>query len=268
MVHDDRAVISGKSSDIKSHEAGSTLIGKDKGKDDSQNAISNNEDFIPFASSSSDEESDNDETQAETIPDRRHRKTPQRLWKQNTPWTVNHDHSKQREVADWLTLEIRDLCPTYLPNRTEIETRNVTIESIRHAVKQLRPDAELHVFGSYATDLYLPGSDIDCVINTERGDKENRNSLYQLANHLNKSGIATEIEVIVKTRVPIIKFVEPKSRLHVDVSFERVNGIEAAKLIRNWLEITPGLRELVLVVKQFLYARRLNNVHTGGLGGF
>lgn len=270
LVQDGRAVISGKSSGIKSHEAGSTLIGKDKGKDkdNSQNAISNNEDFIPFASSSSDEESDNDETQAETIPDTKTQEDSSTLVETEYPWTINHDHSKQREVADWLTLEIRDFVSYISPNRTEIETRNVTIESIRHAVKQLWPDAELHVFGSYATDLYLPGSDIDCVINTERGDKENRNSLYQLANHLNKSGIATEIEVIVKTRVPIIKFVEPKSRLHVDVSFERVNGIEAAKLIRNWLEITPGLRELVLVVKQFLYARRLNNVHTGGLGGF
>lgn len=34
------------------------------------------------------------------------------------------------------------------------------------------------------------------------------------------------------------------------------------------MDDTPGLRELVLIVKQFLHARRLNNVHTGGLGGF
>ena len=266
-------VISRKPSGIKSHEVEPSLIDEhkdksEKTKENTPNAISNNEDFIPFASSSSDEESGNDETQAETTPNTDVQEDSSKLVETEYPWTINHDHSKQREVADWLTLEIRDFVSYISPNRTEIETRNATIESIRHAVKQLWPDAELHVFGSYATDLYLPGSDIDCVINTARGDKENRNSLYQLANHLNKSGLATEIEVIVKTRVPIIKFVEPKSRLHVDVSFERVNGIEAAKLIRNWLEITPGLRELVLVVKQFLYARRLNNVHTGGLGGF
>ncbi|KAI8399413.1 hypothetical protein J6895_01052 [Nakaseomyces glabratus] len=54
----------------------------------------------------------------------------------------------------------------------------------------------------------------------------------------------------------------------MDISFERLNGLEAAKLIRDWLASTPGLRELVLVVKQFLHSRRLNNVHSGGLGGF
>lgn len=47
-----------------------------------------------------------------------------------------------------------------------------------------------------------------------------------------------------------------------------LNGLEAAKLIREWLSDSPGLRELVLVIKQFLHSRRLNNVHTGGLGGF
>lgn len=80
--------------------------------------------------------------------------------------------------------------------------------------------------------------------------------------------MATEVEVIAHAKVPIIKFVDPKSRLHIDVSFERTNGIDAAKRIRRWLVSTPGLRELVLVVKQFLRTRRLNNVHVGGLGGY
>ncbi|SCU91074.1 LAMI_0E04632g1_1 [Lachancea mirantina] len=184
------------------------------------------------------------------------------------PWILNHDHSKQREIADWLTLEIKDFVAYISPSREEIELRNATISKIRQAVKALWPDADLHAFGSFATDLYLPGSDIDCVINSAAGDKENRNCLYSLASFLKRRNLATQVEVISKARVPIIKFVEPDSRIHIDVSFERINGLEAAKIIRGWLKETPGLRELVLVVKQFLSSRRLNNVHTGGLGGF
>ena len=75
------------------------------------------------------------------------------------------------------------------------------------------------------------------------------------------------MEVIANAKVPIIKFVDPDSNLPVDISFERTNGLDAARRIRKWLLATPGLRELVLVVKQFLRSRKLNNVHVGGLGG-
>lgn len=232
----------------------------------SVNELDNNEDFIPFNFTSDEEESeepvntDNKEVGQSSndgcVNNREY------------PWILNYDHSKQREIADWLTLEIKDFISYISPNRQEIEQRNKAIAKLKSAVKKFWKDANLYCFGSYATDLYLPGSDIDCVIISLNQDKENRQSLYSLASYLKRNGLAIQVEVIVKTRVPIIKFIEPDSQIHIDLSFERTNGLEAAKIIRNWLQDTPGLRELVLIVKQFLHARRLNDVHTGGLGGF
>ncbi|CAI4747772.1 CNT_HP2_G0046680.mRNA.1.CDS.1 [Saccharomyces cerevisiae] len=229
--------------------------------------LANNDDFISLSASSEDEQAEQEEEREKQELEIKKEKQKEIL---NTdyPWILNHDHSKQKEISDWLTFEIKDFVAYISPSREEIEIRNQTISTIREAVKQLWPDADLHVFGSYSTDLYLPGSDIDCVVTSELGGKESRNNLYSLASHLKKKILATEVEVVAKARVPIIKFVEPHSGIHIDVSFERTNGIEAAKLIREWLDDTPGLRELVLIVKQFLHARRLNNVHTGGLGGF
>ncbi|KAK5774236.1 hypothetical protein RI543_004525 [Arxiozyma heterogenica] len=236
------------------------------------NSLEENDDFIAFSNSSL--SSDSDELQDSKLENRLEEsqlekgKIETAITSSDYPWTINHDHSKETEIADWLTLEIHDFVKYISPSKEEIKARNITISKLRQAVKSLWPDADLHVFGSYATDLYLPGSDIDCVVNSEGGDKQTRTCLYKLAQHLKNEHIATEIEVIVKTRVPIIKFVEPETQIHIDVSFERTNGLEAAKLIREWLEETPGLRELVLIIKQFLHSRRLNNVHTGGLGGF
>lgn len=232
----------------------------------SENGLETNEDFIAFSNSSGEE--DNEEPEAEEAANDKLPTSPKRTSNTDFPWILNHDHSKQKEIADWLTMEIKDFVAYISPNRKEIEIRNITIAKIRAAVKELWSDADLQVFGSYATDLYLPGSDIDCVIISKGGDKENRNSLYSLASFLKSRKLATSVEVIAKARVPIIKFVEPQSQIHIDVSFERLNGLEAARLIREWLQETPGLRELVLIVKQFLHSRRLNNVHTGGLGGF
>ncbi|KAH3898714.1 uncharacterized protein SCDLUD_005038 [Saccharomycodes ludwigii] len=237
----------------------------------STNALDNNEDFIGFdfdSSSDNDEyEKSDEEVNFEEDKDDSS-STGKHVFNSDYPWILNHDHSKQKEIADWLCLEIKDFVAYISPSRSEIKIRNKTISKIRQAVKEFWPDADLHIFGSYATDLYLPGSDIDCVVNSKAGGKESRSNLYSLASFLKRKKLAIQVEVIAKARVPIIKFVEPESNIHIDVSFERLNGLEAAKIIRDWLTETPGLRELVLIVKQFLSARRLNNVHNGGLGGF
>lgn len=248
--------------------------GNEEKEDEEVNSLGANDDFIAFDFSDAedeDEDKDNGHEYDEFEQDEESGDANgdgKLSHNSDFPWILNHDHSKQREIADWLTLEIKDFVAYISPNRQEIEQRNNAIAKLKAAVKELWPDASLNCFGSYATDLYLPGSDIDCVVRSESGDKENRNALYSLASFLKRKGLATQVEVIAKARVPIIKFVEPESKIHIDVSFERTNGLEAARVIRGWLEEQHGLRELVLIVKQFLHARRLNNVHTGGLGGY
>lgn len=184
------------------------------------------------------------------------------------PWVKDHDHSTQKEVADWLTMEMKDFVGYISPSSHEIHERNKVVNRLKKLIKSFWPETEAHVFGSCATDLYLPGSDIDMVIVSSSGDYEERSRLYQLSSYLRSQQLAKNMEVIAKAKVPIIKFIDPQTGIHIDISFEKTNGIIAAKKIRKWLEDTPGLRELVLIVKQFLRSRKLNNVHVGGLGGY
>lgn len=50
------------------------------------------------------------------------------------------------------------------PTQTEHHIRGDVIRRIEQIVKSLWPDAEVHVFGSFRTSLYLPTSDIDLVV--------------------------------------------------------------------------------------------------------
>lgn len=234
------------------------------------NELAKNHDFIEFGFSSS----DNDDAQNEYSDDgvisddelgHVHRQAaPSSLY----PWIKDHDHLKQKEIADWLTMEMKDFVNYISPSKGEIVARNGVVKLLKKNIHKFWPDAEAHVFGSCATDLYLPGSDIDMVVVSTDGLYEHRSRLYQLSSFLRTNQLAKNIEVIAKAKVPIIKFVDPVTNIHIDISFERTNGIIAAKKIRRWLDDTPGLRELVLIVKQFLRSRRLNNVHVGGLGGY
>ncbi|ODV84653.1 hypothetical protein CANARDRAFT_200068 [[Candida] arabinofermentans NRRL YB-2248] len=234
------------------------------------NSLTDNSDFIAFDFSSDEEEKktkyDNDESGYHT------KSTTHKTGESNSkyPWIRNNDHSRQIEISDWLTMEIKDFINYISPSAEEIQARNGLVKKLRQSITSLWPDAELYCFGSFATDLYLPGSDIDMVIVSKRrnGKYDNKSSLYQLSSFLRTRGLGVNIEPIAKAKVPIIKFVDPTTGIHIDISFERVNGIKAAELIVSWINETPGLRELVMIVKQFLSVRKLNVVHTGGLGGF
>lgn len=232
------------------------------------NDLTNNNDYIRLGLSSSEDEAEDLSDDGVLSDDESGSRHHSQLATSPYPWVKGHDHLKQREIADWLTMEIKDFVNYISPSKEEIVVRNTVIRRLKRRIAEFWPQTQAHVFGSCATDLYLPGSDIDMVVISTTGDYEQRGKLYQLSSFLRTNKLAKNIEVIATAKVPIIKFVDPQYNIHVDISFERTNGLDAARRIRKWLDSMPGLRELVLIVKQFLRLRRLNNVHVGGLGGY
>ena len=125
--------------------------------------------------------------------------------------------------------------------------------------------AEVQVFGSYATDLYLPTSDIDvCVMGS---GVSQRDALHQLGGALRRHGFE-RVQCIDNAKVPIVKCVDTGSGISVDVSFDVSNGPANVGLIKDYLRRYPALRPLVLVLKCFLQQRKLNEVFSGGIGSY
>lgn len=187
------------------------------------------------------------------------------------PWMRKFQTMRYKNIPDRLTAEIRQFCKYVSPTEAEVAQRIEVVDTIKKLIQKKWPQHGVNafVFGSFATNLYLPGSDIDMVIiSKSRNFWQIKSSLYQLSAALRSSGIGNQIEVISKARVPIVKFKDTKYGIPIDISFERLNGLEAVKTINRWLEVYPSVRELALVIKRYLAKRRLNEVHTGGLGGF
>ncbi|KAK4439189.1 Terminal nucleotidyltransferase 4B [Sesamum alatum] len=139
--------------------------------------------------------------------------------------------------------EILDFCDFLSPTREEQQSRNAAIESVFDVVKYIWPNAEVEVFGSFKTGLYLPSSDIDVVI-LGSNVKTPQMGLQALSRALSQRGIAKKIQVIAKARVPIIKFVEKKSGVAFDISFDVHNGPKAAEFIQVY---TGGIGSYALL---------------------
>ena len=94
--------------------------------------------------------------------------------------------------------------------------------------------------------------------------------LRTLESELINAGIADPhtIRVLDKASVPIIKLTDRESQVKVDISFNMQSGVEAAKLIKSYKRKYPVLEKLVLVLKQFLLQRDLNEVFKGGISSY
>ena len=155
----------------------------------------------------------------------------------------------------------------YMSHRpSEQYMRQLVVDRIKDVIQSLWPAAKVEIFGSFRTGLYLPTSDIDLVVFGKWDDLP----LWTLENELTKQGICDKdnVKVLDKASVPIVKLTDKATDVRVDISFNMTNGVQSAKNIRDFMKKFPNLKYLVLVLKQFLLQRDLNEVFTGGISSY
>ena len=179
-----------------------------------------------------------------------------------------------------LNLEIKKFSEYVRPHPYEERLRSDLIARVDSVVRRTNnffASAEVRCFGSFAADLYLPTSDMDLVALSPRflstnvptfGQKSSQ--LYMIANHITANGIAAPgtVQAITKANVPLVKFVDKKTGLKVDLSFDNYAGIAALETFKSWKEEYPAMPTMVVLIKQLLAMRNLSEVFEGGIGGF
>jgi non-canonical poly(A) RNA polymerase PAPD5/7 len=244
------------------------------------------------------------------------------------PWMDKpHSDKYHRNVPRLVALhdEMVSFATLMAPQPDELKLRQDLVEKVTKLVQEIFQGREcsVHVFGSQATGLLLPTSDIDFVVmlpevpkevDEKADDKKNAESndskkkkkskksgekkelsekqlevkemdeynveevdshlspLAQLGQalrtHQDWSDQLSYLEVVEKTRVPIIKFTHGPTNLAVDICFNQEAGTLAADLMKRFLDAMPPLKPLTFVLKYFMAARGLNEPYSGGCGSF
>ena len=96
-----------------------------------------------------------------------------------------------------LHYEILDFAAFISATSAEIEARQSLVERITQIIQSIWPEATVKTFGSFATGLFLPTSDIDlCVLNTP--DKGAASELHAVADAIRSGSFVRRIEVRVR----------------------------------------------------------------------
>ena len=206
------------------------------------------------------------------------------IWKADadgdaTPW-VRSVGSSTYSAGVALHKEIVDFYDWVQPRDYEVAVRGSVLSRLEQALLRLHPGGKLEAFGSYAAGLYLPVGDMDLVFLERRFNanatsdglppKPRRALFESTAKFIREQRIAKpgSVNAIWYAKVPIIKFIENVSGLKVDLSFNNATGVVANQTFQRWRELYPAMPIITSIIKQFLMIRGLNDVASGGLGGF
>lgn len=116
--------------------------------------------------------------------------------------SLSYGSSSVLQIA--LHYEILDFANFMSASDTEMQVRNALVVRITDIVKSIWPEARVKTFGSFATGLFLPTSDIDlCVLNTPHPGTPSE--LHLVADAIrSKTGFVRRIEVSAISTQPIL----------------------------------------------------------------
>ncbi|RUS18188.1 hypothetical protein BC937DRAFT_89055 [Endogone sp. FLAS-F59071] len=151
-----------------------------------------------------------------------------------------------------LDAEIASFAAFCEPNDAEIFARNWVIKRVEKCIQTFDKTATIETFGSFKTGLSTPLSDIDIAISLPTYDKVPPSVLDKIAAKFVqlKITLRSDVEVIRKARVPLVKLKESTTRIEIDCSFNNV--VPSTSRIRMYMDNNPKLRELYLVIKNSL----------------
>ena len=200
------------------------------------------------------------------------------------PWIAEQDGASASassgaltsHMGVWLHKEITDFYEFVRPQDFEEALRQALLDDLEALVRKRFPNGRINCFGSFMSGLYLPTGDMDIVMCSTQymGNRppvfSKKGHLYKFGSFLCQNRLAERehLEHITKAKVPLVKYIDLKTGLKVDVSFENMNGVVANKTFADWKTQFPEMPVLVTLVKQFLAMRGLNEPVNGGIGGF
>ena len=203
----------------------------------------------------------------------------QYLNKKFTSFNYKHDY-----IIDSLSQDLTDF-EMYVKQRIEKEKDiyDSLIKNVQISVDKSIQNYEVNLYGSHATNLCLPWSDLDVVL-IKKNSKDNEDNttlenndnnlvlLSQFYEYIRDEPWVKDSKLISKAAVPIIKLtsIEKYNNMSIDISIqdEKHFGLKCVDLVKQFISEFKSLKPLVLAIKNILKRAKLNDPYKGGLSSY
>ena len=194
----------------------------------------------------------------------------------------NKYNYEEEYKLDCLSSDLTDF-EIYVKQRTEKEKNiyDALIKNVTNSVNKTLPYYEVNLYGSHATNLCLPWSDLDVVlikrlngnnISSIQTTFDNSSLLSKLFENIRNEPWVKDCKLISKASVPIIKLfaIEQYNNMSIDISIQDENhfGLKCVELVKNYIKEYKSLKPLILAIKNILKRANLNDPYKGGISSY
>ena len=190
------------------------------------------------------------------------------------PWLKPSSLAHRYKGFAKLHYEILDFVNFISLTPEEENKRKFTFGKIKELITEKFKGWKVKLYGSFATNLSLPDSDIDILVlpqkdfNIKEKSKSKIDAVFYEILDLFKQSKLFSYQEIISAKVPIIKAIFKETGIKVDISLFKKNGYTAKVEISKALKKFPELRPLIMVIKYILRQRDLNEIYKGGASSF
>lgn len=164
-----------------------------------------------------------------------------------------------------LSKEIKASISTSRMSNQETKARDRIYQHLKRNIERKLNGSQLHAFGSTQSRTSLGVGDLDlCLVVDAPSPRKILNKVRNILNDLDM----TEIEVIGRAKVPIIKFKDPETGLPIDISVNNELALYNTELIRAYADTHPMVRNGVLSIKYWASSRAINQAFMGTLSSY
>ena len=148
-------------------------------------------------------------------------------------------------------------------NKSQIKQKSDKIYNIRSSLHQVlelnKYDYNVYIFGSYATGLCLPWSDLDLILVSKNQNIKNDNTisiLQEIKDLLNNENWIFTPNLITDYAFPYITFSTDEKhgfiKVNLTIQDNKNNGYKCVKIIQEFLNSYKNLEPLTLIIKQLM----------------
>ena len=142
--------------------------------------------------------------------------------------------------------------------------------TIKSIIKSKYSAANIEIYGSFASKLHLPSSDIDMVLHKIEGEK--REILRNIDKILRDQTFIVSCNFIHTAFVPVIKIkaelLGKQVQIDITVNDQNHSGLKCLELVTRLLGQSPLIRPVFLIVKHLLSICNFKEPYNGGLGSY
>lgn len=171
-----------------------------------------------------------------------------------------------------LTRQIESFARIHAPSKDVLDRVENLRSSLLVIIWKFFPLARLHLFGSCCNGFGSDTSDVDLCLIISPGRKPNQ--LDRAERYLKDLEIVLttifgfrDVE-FVNARVPILKFSDAFSGCHCDLSVNNEMAVRNTHLLRAYSKMDDRVRPLVMAVKKWASARKINDATQGTLSSY